>query len=58
MSVLGAITSLFESDDGPNEETFGYRCRQCDARFDRRKDRMRRVACPECGSADVAAVDQ
>jgi Zn finger protein HypA/HybF involved in hydrogenase expression len=38
---------------GEDEETFEYRCRDCDSEFESTRPHVTAAKCPECGSNDV-----
>lgn len=55
MGILGSLSRAL-SGPGADEETFGYRCADCEAEFELPKTRMVRVRCPNCRSMDVRAL--
>lgn len=56
MGLVDAVACVVRSDEG-DEETFAYRCTDCETAFEEPRDRMRRIRCPDCGSGDVRAAD-
>ncbi|SFR44280.1 hydrogenase maturation nickel metallochaperone HypA [Halogeometricum limi] len=54
MGVLTAVVNVLSPDEETaGDDSFGYRCVDCDAEFRRPKRQMTRVRCPDCGSPDV-----
>jgi rRNA maturation endonuclease Nob1 len=50
-----AVESVLGSDG--SEESFRYRCVECEAVFEFPKTRMVGITCPDCGSMDVRIAD-
>ncbi|MDS0293130.1 hypothetical protein [Halogeometricum luteum] len=58
MGVLTAVVDTFSTgEDGATDDSFAYRCADCEAAFERPKRQMTRVRCPDCRSSDVRSVD-
>ncbi|WP_435147263.1 FmdB family zinc ribbon protein [Halobaculum sp. P14] len=54
MGIVEAVArAVVGGESGVAEDTFRYRCVDCDTEFERPKTRMVRVRCPECGSMNL-----
>lgn len=56
MSLAGTLKRIVAGSDG-DTETFAYACVDCDTEFEEPRDRMQRVACPDCGSSNVRSAE-
>ena len=56
MGLVSAIADTLTTD-ATDPDAVGYRCRDCDTSFERSGNRMIRVRCPDCGSADLGVRD-
>ncbi|GAB6877845.1 hypothetical protein JCM17823_01190 [Halorubrum gandharaense] len=56
MSLAGTLRRIVA---GPDEEaaTFAYECVACGAAFEEPRDRMQRIACPDCGGSNVRSAE-
>lgn len=57
MSLLDFFRAAFSGRDTQHEETFGYRCRDCDCEFESPQRHVTAATCPDCGSGDVRVRD-
>jgi len=56
MSLADTLRRIVAGPDG-DAETFAYACVACGTEFEEPRDRMQRVACPECGSSNVRSAE-
>jgi putative FmdB family regulatory protein len=49
MPVLDTLKEMLESQD----QSYDYRCTNCDAQFESPRADMSKVSCPECSAARI-----
>lgn len=58
MGVFDALRALVSGDrSGDGEDTYTYRCRDCDREFESPRRHVTDASCPACDSGDVRVSD-
>lgn len=56
MSLAGTLRRIVAGSD-EEVATFAYDCVDCGSTFEEPRDRMQRVACPDCGGSNVRSAE-